>query len=300
MTILLFGGSGQLGTEVQVRAGLRQEEVVAPHDSLLDITAPNEVLRWVAQVRPTVIINCAAYTNVDKAEEERELAFAVNAQAAEYIARAAAQYKARLVHVSTDYVFPGTEGRPLTETDSVGPINVYGESKLAGELAVQEAAGSRSVIVRTSSLHGRAGRNFVHTMIKLLTSREELSIVADQVMAPTWAGWLAETLLELANRSEVGVVHAAGGGSISWFEFTEAIKAELAAAWPKLSLAELQAVTTDEFPRPAKRPAHSVLDCGKLEGWLGAAVLPWREGLRAHLNGAGVLSGALSSSGAAA
>ncbi len=288
MKILLFGGSGQLGFEILKRARALHFEVIAPVISELDITDREQVGFLCAKVRPDIVLNCAAYTAVDKAEEERSEAFRINADAAANVAQAAREAGAQLFHVSTDYVFSGTGSQPLKEGDSTGPINVYGESKLAGEVRVREIMGEGALVVRTSSLHGQHGVNFVHTMVKLMLERDVVKVVDDQFMSPTWAGWLAESMLDLCrlDKSQMaskagGLVHASGAGVCSWYDFAQEIRGLIA---PHVTVkARLEPISAAEFTRPARRPRYSAFDCGRLAMLLGRPPLGWRDGLRHHL-----------------
>lgn len=290
MKILLFGGSGQLGLEIAQRARDLNFEAISPVLSELDITDRAQVLFLTSRVKPDVVINCAAYTAVDRAEEDREVAFRVNADGAANVARAAEAARARLLHVSTDYVFGGTGSTPIGEDEPTHPLNVYGESKLAGERAVREILPDQSLIIRTSSLHGARGENFVHTMLRLMAERPTLNVVADQVMSPTWAGWLAEVMLDLAKLGAPGVVHASCAGAISWFEFAAAIQELAGPKLPDGTSCQLIETTAAAFPRPARRPAWSVFDTSRLTALLGRRPIPWQEGLKAHLRDIGRLA----------
>jgi dTDP-4-dehydrorhamnose reductase len=287
MKILLFGGSGQLGFEIQKRALDLDFQLVSPVQSEIDITEARQVQFLAEKIKPDLIINSAAYTAVDKAESEREAAFAVNAEGAGVVARAASQVGARSIYISTDYVFDGTLARPLKETDPTRPLNVYGESKLLGEQNALKEGGGGCVVVRTSSLHGQRGENFVHTMLKLFAEREEVSIVSDQFMSPTWAGWLAEVLLDLARLKTSGLFHASCAGAISWFDFAEQIWNSVRGSNPQIQRCRLKKVGVSDFPRPAKRPAYSVFDCSKLAQVLGRSPISWQDGLKGHLNDIG-------------
>lgn len=283
MRILLFGGSGQLGYEIQQRAYDLNFELVSPVISEVDISDVDQVVFLSRKFKPEVIVNAAAYTAVDKAEEDRVQAFAVNRDGAAHTAEAAKVVGARLVHISTDYVFPGTGDTPLTEESPIGPLNVYGASKLAGEEEVTRILGDRALILRTSSLHGQRGENFVHTMLKLFTERQAVRVVQDQIMSPTWAGWLAESILDLAKLGTGGTLHASCSGAVSWYDFAAEIMALAEPRLPDGSVCRLEPTTLADFPRPAARPRFSVLDCSKLAKVLGRRPIPWREGLRAHL-----------------
>lgn len=284
MKILLFGGSGQLGFEVQKRAFDLDFEVVSPVLSEVDITNEQQVQFLTKQVRPDLVLNAAAYTAVDKAETERDEAFRINCEGAATVAAAAKEAGARMIHVSTDYVFDGSGSSPILETNPTNPLNVYGASKLAGEKRVLSVLGPQALVVRTSSLHGQRGENFVHTMIKLFTEREVVKVVDDQWMSPTWAGWLAEVLLDLGRMPCDGIVHASCAGAPSWFEFASAIFEQVKRTNPAVERCRLEKTSVDSFPRPAKRPRYSVLDCSRLTALLGRKPIPWQEGLRNHLS----------------
>ena len=231
----------------------------------------------VDSARPDVVLNCAAYTNVDGAEEDEERALRVNGEGAGNVARAAARAGALAVYVSSDYVFDGTKTEPYVESDPVGPLSSYGRSKLAGERATA-AAGGRHLIVRSSWLFGTAGRNFVATMLRVGRERGEAKVVDDQWGCPTYTGHLAEGLLALAQRGEEGIIHLAGAGACSWYEFARAIFARAGVD------CRLTPCTTEEFPRPAPRPANSALVSERA----GVKLPSWQEGLDAYLAQAAV------------
>jgi len=229
----------------------------------------------VERARPAAVINCAAYTDVDGAESEQELALAVNGEGAGNLAAAAAKAGAPVLYVSSDYVFDGTKREPYVESDETGPVSSYGRSKLAGEEATA-AANPRHFIVRSSWLFGVGGRNFVETM--LTVDRDELKVVDDQIGCPTFTGHLAEGLLRLVEREDHGVHHVAGGGSCSWFELAREIFARSDVD------KRVEPCTTDEFPRPARRPAWSVLGTERAD----PVRLPsWQDGLDAYLGARG-------------
>ena len=291
MKLLVFGGGGQLGYELLKRASDLRFEVLAPVLSELDISDPQAVLKFVKAIKPAAIINAAAYTAVDKAETERELAFAVNSTGAENVALAAKAVGSRLLHVSTDYVFSGDGATALSEQSLVDARGVYGSSKLEGEQRIRAAYPENSVIVRTSSLHGQRGENFLHTMLKLFAERDIVKVVDDQRMSPTWAGWLAEALLDLSRTDSfgaqviagpgAGILHGSSVGNVSWFEFAQAIYEDASHELPWK--AQLERTTMAELARPAPRPKFSVFDVTKITRALGRKPIGWREGLRAHL-----------------
>lgn len=291
MKICVLGASGQLGKELLLPSR-SQHLMIGFDEKECDITARDAVRDVLSREEPDVVINAAAYTAVDKAEEERALAFAVNDEGVRNIAIVAREISARLITISTDYVFGGESQRelnvPINEDSSTDPCNVYGASKRAGELAAQEEYPEGVLVVRTSSLHGSQGPNFVHTILRLLEEREKISVVADQFMSPTWAGWLADVLLQLAERAEVGCLHASSAGAITWYQFAEAIR-ELA-SFESGSPALITPIPTEQYPTPAQRPRYSVLDCSRLEATIPRVVIGWEEGLRAHLDELGRLA----------
>ena len=262
MTIHVVGAAGMLGQDVVRAAG---DAVVAHSRAELDVTDRDAVH---AALRDATVINCAAYTNVDGAETEPDAARAVNAEGARNVAEAAA----RVVYVSTDYVFDGAKAGPYVESDPVNPISEYGYSKLAGERATLTAS-PQSLIVRTAWLFGAGGRNFVTTILRAGEERGQLKVVDDQVGCPTFTGHLAEALVALAEGHGHGFLHVAGSGSCSWFEFAGAI-------FERAGMdVDVRPCTTEDFPRPARRPANSVLVSEH-----GAPELPdWRDGLEAYL-----------------
>lgn len=282
MKIVLFGGSGQLGFEMIKRASDLNFDLIAPVTKEVDITSRNDVIAFISRVKPDVIVNSAAYTAVDKAEENPEAAYLVNRDGVRFIAEAALQNNCRVIHLSTDYVFDGSIETALTEDAPVNPVNVYGKSKLAGEIEIERILGSRGLVVRTSSLHGQRGLNFVHTMIELLSSRETVNVVSDQFMCPTWAGWLAECLLDLIRIDCSGVLHACGQGVTSWYGFASEIRTILEVS--RKDLAIIEPVSSSNFLRPAPRPRYSALDCSKLSRILGRSALPWQAGLKFHMS----------------
>ena len=281
MKILLTGCSGQVGYELE-RSLQGLGEVVAVDRARMDLADLDQVRAVIREVRPGLIVNPAAYTAVDKAESEPELAHRVNAEAPAVMADECKRLGAALVHYSTDYVFDGTQAGPRVESDATGPINVYGRSKLAGEQAIA-AAGIPHLILRTSWVYGMRGKNFLLTMLRLARERDELRVVADQHGAPTWSRSIADsTALILAQakaggadwwRQHGGTYHLSSQGQTTWFEFTQAILAEAQID------CRLLPISTAEYPLPAPRPQHSVLSSELLMSRF--CRLPhWREALR--------------------
>jgi len=288
MKILLFGGSGQLGYELKKRAADLNFSLISPVTKEVNITESTQVRALMDAVRPDVVINSAAYTAVDKAEEEVDRAFAVNAEGVKNVAEACNSADVRLIHISTDYVFDGLQGRPLKEDDVVNPVSVYGRSKLAGEEHVSRILGDRGLIVRTQALYGQKGINFVHTMLKLFGEREVLTIVDDQFVSPTWAGWLAEAILDLARLPASGVLHASCAGVVSWFDFAAEIHRVAVASFEGKRMARLERTTAAALNRPAKRPVYSAFDTSKISTILQREPLAWDEALKLFLAEIGV------------
>jgi dTDP-4-dehydrorhamnose reductase len=275
--ILLTGGNGQVGWELQ-RTLAPLGEVVAFDRAGLDLVDADAIRRIVRAVRPAVIVNAAAYTAVDKAEEESAAAQAINGTAPGILAEEAKRLGVLLVHYSTDYVFDGINPAPYTESDTPNPLGAYGRSKLAGERAIQ-ASGGEHLILRTSWVYGLRGKNFLLTIRRLAAERPVLRIVGDQIGAPTWCRGIAEATAALlaSNQSPHGLFHLAAAGATSWHGFAAAIVASQG------SSARVEEITTAEYPLPAQRPMNSRLDCSALRS-LGIALPDWREQLRLCLD----------------
>lgn len=275
MRVLVTGSGGMLGHRVCSRARELGHDVAGLARADLDVTDLDACLHAVEEHLPEAIVNCAAYTDVDGAESDRDGAMAVNATGAGNVARAAATNGARIVHVSTDYVFSGDKGEPWLESDPVDPQTVYGLTKLRGEELVAETT-ARHAIARTAWLFGVGGSNFVDTMLRLAAERDEVSVVTDQVGCPTWTGHLADALIELAEREgDEGVHHLAAQGACSWNEL--ALEVFDQAGVP----CRVLPTTSEAFKRPAPRPAYSVLGSERREPIL---LPPWQEGVRGHLS----------------
>jgi len=289
MKILLFGGDGQLGFEIKKKAFDLNFNLIAPVISEVDISNFDQVKRLTHDFIPDIVVNCAAYTAVDNAENDQDTAFLINKVGAQNVAVAAQDCGARVVHISTDYVFPGDTSTALTENAPTCPLNVYGISKLAGEDDVLSATNNQALILRTSSLFGLKGPNFIATMLKLFSSGRPVKIVSDQVMSPTWAGWLAEVILDLCRIKCSGIINACCSGEVSWYDFAvEAYKLSGGEAkYPART--QLVPIFADDFIRPAKRPKYSVLNCSKLTSILGRAPISWQDGLRGYLKDCGLV-----------
>ena len=282
MTLVVLGAGGQLGHELAAR--LAPPDAICLTRAELDLTDVLAVRRVLIALKPTVIINAAAYTAVDRAETEPEAAFALNAEAPGVLAQICHEQGAALLHVSTDYVFDGRAQRPWREDDEPAPINVYGRSKLAGERTIQDAL-PRHLILRTAWVFSAQGHNFVRSVLRLARERGALRIVVDQTGSPTWAGHLAETLIALARRIAAGaslpwgVYHYAGAPASSWHAFAQAIVAEATAQGLLPAAVPVEPIDSAAYPTPARRPAWSVLDGGKMNATFSLAAPDWRVGL---------------------
>jgi dTDP-4-dehydrorhamnose reductase len=282
MRLLVTGGAGMLGRAVAAAATRLGHDVIALPRADLDITDADHLRRVIAAAEPRAVVNCAAWTDVDGAETAEAAATAVNGAGAGNVARVAAENGARVVHVSTDYVFDGTKTTPWVESDPVAPLGAYGRSKLAGEQEVTAAEGEHA-IVRSAWLFGAGGRNFVDTMLSLAEEHDEVSVVTDQVGCPTWTGHLAEGLVELAERrGDVGIFHAAAAGACSWYELAVEVFARARVRCRVLP------TTAERFARPAPRPAYSVLET---EREATPILPPWQDGVAAYLTDKAVVTG---------
>ncbi len=284
--VLIVGGSGQLGQELQ-RSFAGTIPLVAVDREVVDLTVPEQIRAIVSSVKPDVILNSAAYTAVDRAESQPEIAGAVNARAPRILAEEALKAGALLVHYSTDYVFDGTKERAWTEEDAPAPLNEYGKTKLAGEEAIRQVGGPY-LIFRTSWVYGPHGKNFLLTMLRLGRERDELSVVDDQYGAPTSSLELARVTREIvdgvlagkfgAAHEWAGLYHMTCGGETTWCGFTRAIFARAGALLGDRNPV-VKAIPTTEYPTPARRPRNSVLSNAKLQARFGVGLLRWEEAL---------------------
>jgi len=272
MKILITGAKGQLGTELTNRADRTKHELVLADMEEFDLTDETSIESFLEQTRPERIINCAAYTQVDTAEENEELARKVNANAPAILAEWCAKNFAKFVHISTDYVFSGEHFVPYAEDDAPDPQSAYGRTKLEGEQKVL-AVNNDAIIIRTAWLYSPYGKNFVKTMLKLTAEKEEIKVIADQIGSPTSAADLARAVLSLLEKDDVkGVFHFTNEGVASWYDFAYAI------AKASGSKCRVLPIKTEEYPLPAKRPAYSVLDKSKIKNLIGP-IRHWREAL---------------------
>jgi dTDP-4-dehydrorhamnose reductase len=284
--ILLIGCTGQLGQELQQTLA-PDEDIIAVGRPTIDLAQPNTLLQLIGELQPQIIINAAAYTAVDKAETEPELAKAINATAPSILAQEAQKLQAFLIHISTDYVFDGRQSYPYQEIDPTNPLNVYGQSKLAGEEAIRENC-DRHLILRTSWVYGIHGKsNFVKTMLRLGAEREEICVVADQIGSPTWTGDIASTIAELIPQlkspDKSGTYHYTNSGVASWYDFAVAIFEEARHLGFPLTVQRVIPITTADYPTPAQRPTYSVLSCAKISAILENPLPHWRQALRQML-----------------
>lgn len=304
MILALIGSNGMLAQMVRKKAPDGYE--IFPFDlPEFDLTNREQVLAEMVRLQPAVIINCAAFTNVDGCEAQEELATCVNGAGPGYLAEAAKMCGAVLVHISTDYVFRGDQATPYRESDPTGPLSAYGRSKLAGEQAIAASGLTRYFILRTSWLYGPGGKNFVETMLRLATEREELRVVADQFGAPTYTGDLACAIFKLLevvtcaadleavtrhpSRVTVspsplfGIYHLSNRGECSWHGFAEAIVESARQAGEPIKATRVIPIRTEEYPLPAPRPAYSVFCKDKYQAVTGATLPHWRESLALYL-----------------
>jgi dTDP-4-dehydrorhamnose reductase len=281
MKLLVLGAAGQIGHELCRRVWPADYQVAGFDRGEVDITRPGSIAEAMRHERPGIVVNAAAYTAVDRAETEPELAWAVNASGPGHLAAACKTAAIPLIHISTDYVFDGSKQGPYREADPVNPLGVYGRSKEAGDRAVREAL-AEHVILRTAWVYSAHGHNFVRTMLRLAAERPVLRVVADQIGSPTSAADVAAAIAAIVQRLTAGdehwgTYHFAGGGAVTWHGFAEAIF-ELAAPWREPP-PKVEAITTVEYPTPARRPANSVLDCRLIGAVFGIEPQPWREAL---------------------
>ena len=275
--ILVTGANGQLGSELRVLSVNSNHEFLFTDVAELDITNREAVDNYVSEHGAEIIVNCAAYTNVDKAEDDTEMADNINHLAVKNLAEVSAKYKLILIHISTDYVFDGSKNTPYLETDATAPLGVYGHTKLAGEKAVTDS-GCDYLIIRTSWLYSSFGNNFVKTIRRLTAEKDSLKVVFDQVGTPTYAGDLAQAILKIIDSGKyadnAGIYHFSNEGVCSWYDFAIEIR--------NLSgnLCDIQPCHSDEFPSKVKRPNFSVLDKTKIKETFGLKIPYWKVSLR--------------------
>ncbi len=278
MKVLITGSGGQLGGALQ-RTAPTDADITAIDVEDVDLTDHAMLRARLAVEAPDIILNAAAYTAVDKAESDEELARAINADAVGVMAEAMAQTGGKLVHISTDFVFDGQSSRAYRPDDQRAPISAYGRTKAAGE----DHLGDMDLLLRTAWVYEAGGANFVRTMIRLMNERDELGIVADQIGAPTWATQLARTIWSLVEKEAVGTFHYSDAGVASWYDFAVAIAEEAHELGLVAAIPAIKPIATADYPTPAARPAFSLLDCSKTHETLGVSPVHWRTNLRAML-----------------
>lgn len=284
MKVLLFGGSGMLGSDVQSVLG-NQVQFSCPAHSEVDVTDQAQVDQAVSDFNPDAILNCAAYTDVEGAEDDPRAAWQLNAHAVANLACAARDADVRLIHISTDYVFDGMNALPLKEDAPCRPLSAYGRSKRAGELACLAILPANSLIVRTSWLFGGMGPHFVSTMLRAAAERDRMTVIADQLGSPTYTKDLAHCLGVLTSHPEAnGVVHARNSGSCSWYEFAQAIVDGWTGLGNKVLVREMKPIKTHEWPSKAQRPMHAVLSINRLDDEFSFTMPSWRDALSRHLH----------------
>jgi dTDP-4-dehydrorhamnose reductase len=287
--ILVTGANGQVGAELIKRGNTCGFQMLASDISDLDISNHDAVNEYIENHKPDILINAAAYTAVDKAESEEELAHAINCDGAAYLAQACSKLDIPLFHISTDYVFDGTKNGAYIETDTPNPKSVYGKSKLEGDLAIESIL-ENHIILRVSWVFGALGNNFVKTMLRLGLERDELKIVSDQHGSPTWAGAIASTLLDIAERYSDdaaipwGTYHYSSQPTTTWYEFAGTIFDQAADLGMMEKRPKIDSICTEEFPTAAARPLNSVLDCSKIITALRTPQPDWRTGLKEVLS----------------
>ena len=281
-TILVTGAQGQLGRTLEYYSEFSKgHELLLYGIDKLDLTLGHQVEEELNRIKPRTILNTAAYTSVDHAETDRDAAFAINASAVATLAGWAASNDCFVVHISTDFVFDGSKSVPYLPTDHASPLSVYGSSKLAGETTLQSQLPDRHAIIRTSGLYSEYGKNFVHTMLRLMKEQEELGVVADQVGSPTSTHSLVALLLAILGQGiKPGIYHWTDGASISWYEFAQAIQREAIDQGLLGRKIPIKPLTTKEYSAPAERPAYSVLDRSKTLNDIGMRATDWQQELR--------------------
>jgi dTDP-4-dehydrorhamnose reductase len=280
--VLVTGAFGQLGSEVVSCFRRQGHAVVAPAKQDLNLLRPDHIRQIVTDNKPDWVINCAAWTQVDKAETEAATAFRINLDGAECLAQAVARAGGCMLHVSTDYVFDGLQQRPYRETDATGPKSVYGRSKLAGEQAVL-AALPDAIVLRTAWVYGVRGKNFVKTMLRLAATGQELRVVNDQTGTPTAAADIAQAIAGLTSCDTRGVFHFTAAGETTWYGFALAILEEARRIGFRIRTESVVPISTAEFPVAATRPPYSVLDTAKIQPCLERPAPAWRDSLRTML-----------------
>jgi len=284
MKILVIGSKGQLGHELLIQGNNLGYEILPADLPDLDITDKTQVKHWLEKFQPSLVVNTAAYTNVDKAETEQNLAFAVNRDGPANLAEACARFEIPLIHISTDFIFDGKKSSPYIESDPASPLSIYGKSKQEGENEVRSRL-KKHIILRTAWLYGVHGQNFVKTMLRLGRENEVISVVADQYGSPTSAADLADAVLQIISRIKYnpditwGTYHYCGQGITTWHGFTEEIL-NLARQYISIKTKNIRPISTAEYPTKAIRPPFSALDCNLIKKNFGININPWQDSLK--------------------
>ena len=285
MNVLITGAQGQVGKELSLIATEKGFNVVAAARADLDITHFENVENYIHKIQPDIVINAAAHTAVDKAEDEQDFAFSINSDGAKNIALACAKQNIPLLHISTDYVFDGSKIEPYTEKDEVSPLGVYGTSKWQGEEAIRQNL-TQHIILRVAWVFGAQGNNFVKTMLRLGQDRDELNVVADQFGGPSPAKDIAHTLITLVEQFQKsksldwGTYHYCGSAKTTWYDFAVEIFEQAFELGILNKKVKVNPITTAEYPTPAKRPSNSMLDCSKIEATFGIEMPKWKNALK--------------------
>jgi len=284
MKLLIIGSKGQLGSELVKKCKRNDCSLLGLDLPEFNISDPPQVEKTLADFKPSIVINASAYTNVDKAETEPEIAFSVNSDGPANLAISCDKNRIPIIHVSTDYVFDGSKGQPYSESDPVSPLGVYGKSKEEGEGKLRSIL-KQHIILRTSWLYGTYGNNFVKTMLRLGNEKERIKVVSDQYGCPTCAADLAEAVVYISKqitknfRIAWGTYHYCGLGITTWHKFAKAIF-EIASQHQNYKVSSVEAITTAQYPTKTKRPAFSALDCGLIKKHFGINTKPWQESLK--------------------
>ncbi len=283
MKLLIIGSKGQLGSELVIECKRNDFSFLALDLPEFNITDPSQVKKTLADFKPSIVINASAYTNVDMAETEPEIAYTVNSDGPANLAVSCDKNRIPIIHISTDYVFDGSKGQPYAESDPVSPLGIYGKSKEKGESKLRSIL-KQHIILRTSWLYSAYGNNFVKTMLKLGKEKEIIKVVSDQYGCPTCAADLAEAVVYISKQITQnfkiawGTYHYCGLGITTWHEFAKAIF-EIASQYQNYKVSSVEAITTAQYPTKTKRPAFSALDCGLFKKHFGINIKPWQESL---------------------
>ncbi len=282
MKVLVTGAKGQLGKETVLALEAKGEIVIAIDREELDFSIPEQVAEGIANHRADWVINCAAYTQVDKAEEDRDLAFLVNRDSARAVAEGVQSTGGRLLHVSTDFIFGGDQSHPYKEEDAANPLGVYGQSKWEGEKAVQDVI-PNALIVRTAWVYGVHGHNFVKTILRVAAERDELCVVDDQIGTPSWTADIFKAMWSLIQADATGTYNFSNEGVASWYDFAQEIVGQAKQLGMPVKVEQVKPIPTEAYPLPAKRPVYSVMNKVRIRSVLDYNIPHWRQSLSSML-----------------